>query len=417
VTSDLSATDEVKENTLSGLRPVRVTTYSISAILLAVGLALAFSWGFRMVRAATLMYGMSYTNPPLIIRAYSRAFRHPIVTTDQWIQGRGRPLELRVMAPKDLPNAPIIVLVHGFASNGIRNGLLNSFAQSLSQSGLKVVMPDIKSEKMLRIDRAAVADVDDAIRWSAIGSGQKVSVFGISFSGGMVITAVANPEYTDYVKMTFCVSGYNSIERLGRYYLHDDVMGPDGKRYSGTPIQNALTPMALQYSDELVPPNEIEPLSDAMRTMADQMGFSGSSPTASLTSNQRVLLNDLINVRTPGMRARYHALLDRHRAELADISPMGKIPEVRGSLFVLHGYADETIPVGEAEWTRAEGIHLSNVKVLLTSWVNHCVLVPRASFQDKLQVVHFVSEMLDEALHPVPLPPANSRVEIKGFSR
>jgi hypothetical protein len=97
-------------------------------------------------------------------------------------------------------------------------------------------------------------------------------------------------------------------------------------------------------------------------------------------------------------------VLERHRAELAYISPMGKIHDLRSALFLLHGYADETIPIGEAEWTAFEGMHLPNVKINLTSWVNHSILVPGASFPDKLQVVYFVSEMLDEALQPAPLP-------------
>ena len=402
----MSAVDELKESKQGRLRPARVVACSACAILLAVGLAVASSMGLRMLRAATFMNSLTYGPPPLVLRAYSRAVRRTPVTTDLWIQGRGGPLEIRVMVPKDSPDAPMIVLVHGFATTGIRDGLLNAFAQRLCWMGLKVVMPDIKSEKLLRMDRSAVTDVDDAIRWSAMNSGQKVSVLGVSFAGGLVITAVTNPEYADYVKMTFSISGYNSINRLGKYYLRDDVRGPNGQRYSGTPVPNALTPIALQYLDELIPRKDIEPLSNAIRTMVGQKGSSDSPQTDSLSADQRALLNDLLNGRTPEMRARYRALLERHRTDLACISPMGKIHDVRGSLFILHGYADETIPVGEAEWTRAEGIHQRNVKVLMTSWINHSVLVPRSAFEDKFRVVYFVSEMLDEALHPVSLPPA-----------
>jgi dienelactone hydrolase len=405
LTPNLDAVEEVKENKLSGLRPVRVTTYSVSAILLAVGLALAFNWGFRVLRAATFMYGMTYATPPLIIRAYSRAFRHSIVTNDLWIQGRGGPLELRVMAPKDSPNAPIIVLVHGFAPRGIRDGLLNAFAQHLSQSGLKVVMPDIKSEKMLRIDQAAVGDVDDAIRWSAINSGQKVSVFGISFSGGLVVSAAANPDFTDYVKTTLCISGYNSIARVGLFYLREDVRRPDSQRYSETPTPNALTLIALQYLDELVPREDIGPFTNALRATLAQGGTLEVPAVLALTESQRILLDDLLNVRTQAMRARYHTVLERHRAELDYISPMGKIRQLRGSLYVVHGYGDRRIPTEEAEWTRAEAANSRNVKVLISPWIDHSVLVPQAPFREKVRLVYFMSEMFDEAVDPVPLQP------------
>ena len=160
---------------------------------------------------------------------------------------------------------------------GIRDGLLNAFAQRLSQSGLKVVMPDIKSEKMLRIDRAAVGDVDDAIRWSAISSGQKVSVFGISFSGGLVVSAAANPDFADYVKTTLCISGYNSIARVGLFYLREDVRRPDSQRYSETPAPNALTLIALQYLDELVPREDIGPLCECSASQFGSGRFPGSA--------------------------------------------------------------------------------------------------------------------------------------------
>jgi pimeloyl-ACP methyl ester carboxylesterase len=402
LTLDLSAADKSKKSKLR--RPIlaRYTSYLVIVTMLVLVYAAAL--GFRVMRAASLMYGMTYSTPPLIVRVYSKAFKHVPVTTDIWIQGRRGPLEIRVMTPKDLPNAPIIVLVHGFAPNGIQDALLNAFGQRLSRSGLKVVMPDIVSEQNLRIDRNAVTDVDDAIRWSAKTSGQEVSAFGISFSGGLVISATANPEFADYVKTTFCVSGYNSIARVGRYYLHEDVRGPDGNRYVETSPRDALALIAFQYLNELVPSEDVVPIRDALRTILYQRGIINADVTASLTAPQRALLDDLLDVRTQAMRERYHAVLERHRAEWDYISPTGKINKLHGSLYVLHGYGDQRIPTEEADWTRAEAEHKSNVKVVISSWINHSVLVPHTSFWEKLRVMYFVSQMFDEALHPVPLP-------------
>ena len=287
---------------------------------------------------------------------------------------------------------------------------MNAFAQRLSQSGLKVVMPEIKSEKMLRIDRAAVGDVDDAIRWSAISSGQKVSVVGISFSGGLVVSAAANPDFADYVKATLCISGYNSIARVGLFYLREDVRRPDSQRYSETPAPNALTLIALQYLDELVPREDIGPVMNALRASLAQGGSLEVPAVLALRANQRVLLDDLLNVRTQAMRERYHAVLERNRAELDYISPMGKISQLRGSLYIVHGFGDRRIPTEEAEWTRAEAAHNRNVKVIISPWIDHSVLVPQAPFREKVRLVYFMSEMFDEAVGPVPLHPVKGKV-------
>lgn len=393
------------EEGVSEARHSKLRYFKLVPVIAALAaLIVAGVFTARFLRAATLMYGMTYASPPLVIRAYSRLYRHPTVTHDLWIHGSRGPLQLRVMEPKDLPNAPVIVLVHGFALNGMRDSLLNAFAQRLSRSGLKVVMPDITSEKMLRIDRNAVTDVDDAIHWSATTSGQKVSVFGISFSGGMVITASANPAVADDVKTTFCVSGYNSIPRVGKFYLHEIVVGPDSRPYVETPPPDALALIALQYLDELVPPDEIPPMTGALLAIVKSRGAVTPDDLIDLTPQQHSLLNELLQVKTEAMRARYHAVLDRHRAEWDSISPKGRIGQLRGTLYILHGSADGRIPVEEAEWTRAEAAGNSNVKVMISPWINHSVLVPHIPFREKLRVVYFVSEMLDDAHRSVPLP-------------
>ena len=376
-------------------------SYRFIAFLLVMVLAAVPA--FRFSRAASFLYAMS--PPPQRIRVINalKKLQHDSVTTDFWIQGRRGPLQIRMMTPKDLPHAPIIVLVHGFAPTGVEDGGLNLLAGGLCRSGLRVVMPNVVSEEKIRINTTALSDVDDAIRWSAITSGEKVSVFGISFSGGMVISAAADPDYTDYVKMVFCVSGYNSIDRLGRYYLGDEMRKPDSSRYAVTPPPNALAPMALQYIDELVPPEEVSPLSEALRMIVFDHRSIDTLPAGFLTPQQHARLDEVLRPTTPAMRRRYQAVLESHGAELAAMSPMGKINEVHGSLYLLHGTLDATIPSAEAEWTRKEALPKANAEIVISPWINHAVLVPQVPFREKIRVVYFVSKVLDEALHRVPL--------------
>ncbi len=374
------------------------------ACVLLLLLVSATIMALPLLSAASLIYGMSPTRPPLVVRAYSRIFQHTPVTTDFVIQGRSGPLKIRMLTPKGLPNAPIIVVVHGFAPTGNQDGLLNVLAVRLSRSGLRVVMPNITSEASLRMNPTAVQDVDDAVRWSAMTSGQQVSLFGISFSGGLVISAASTPGYADYVKMVFCISGFNSIDRLGRYYLHDHILDPEAQPYGGTPTPGALAPMALQYLDELVPANSVGPLTGPLQAILANVPAEEAATEAQLTPDQRELLDDLLNVRTQAMRERYHALLDHHRRELAAISPMGKIQRVHGALYVLHGEVDTTIPRGEAEWTRSEALHQANVRVLISPWVHHAILDPHAPTLEKIRAGYFVSQMLAAALRPSPFP-------------
>jgi pimeloyl-ACP methyl ester carboxylesterase len=179
--------------------------------------------------------------------------------------------------------------------------------------------------------------------------------------------------------------------------MHDGAAGPDGRPYRVVPDAGALTAMAMQYIDELVPPADVQPMSAALNAIIHDK-------QPSVTAEQRVMLDDLLHVRTPEMRTRYHEVLDRHRAELAYLSPSGKIQQLHASLYVLHGAVDSIIPSTEAQWTAAEALHKSNAKVVITSWMHHAVLAPYTPAWEKLRIVFFVSEMLDEALQRAPEP-------------
>jgi pimeloyl-ACP methyl ester carboxylesterase len=372
--------------------------------ILATLLVLAGIFGFSMLRAASIVYWLSPSRRPIIVKAYSKVFKHQPVVTNFEIAGRNGRLPIRMFTPQHVSNAPTLVLVHGFAPRGNNELGMNAIAWSLCELGLRVVVPNIKSEQMLRMSETAVEDVDDVVRWSALTSGQQVSLFGISYSGGMVISAAAVPEFADYVKMIFCVSGYNSIDRLGRYYLHDDVRDPASQPYGKMAPEGLLAPMALQYLDELVPLNDVEALSEPLQLISHGASPAEVAEAQPLTKEQRDLLDDLLSVKTEEMRMHYHALMERHRAELAAISPMGKFNEVHGSLYVLNGYLDPTIPRGEAEWTEQETLHKTNVKVLITPAMHHALLEVHAPYWEKLRVAYFVSQMLDNALWPSPLP-------------
>jgi pimeloyl-ACP methyl ester carboxylesterase len=405
LTPNLSTADEIVTGPqLHPTRAARRPVYLVCATLLAFLLFFAATVGFRTMRAVAFLYEMSPPprHLPFIKTACLKLFNHEPVLTELSIQGRRGPLQIRMLTPKDLPEAPVILLIHGFAPKGFRDVGMNAFARGLCRSGLRVVIPNIVSESKLQIDSTSVDDVDDAIRWSAKTSGQKVSVVGISFSGGLVITAAAQPDYADFVKMILCVSGYNSIDRLGRYYLHDVVRKPDAQPYPATALPGSLAPMALQYLDELVSPEDVPALSPALRTIMLSRILTDRPPTG-LTAKQSVLLDDLLNVRTSAMRQRYHALLERHRATLAYISPAGKIHQVRGSLYVLHGDFDPVIPRGEAEWTQVEAGHKDHVRIVITPWMHHSYMDGPASLAERLRVTYFVVRMLDDGFRHVPL--------------
>jgi hypothetical protein len=161
-------------------------------------------------------------------------------------------------------------------------------------------------------------------------------------------------------------------------------MAPDG----------LLAPMALQYLDELVPANDVEALSEPLRLISHGGSPAEVAEAQPLTKEQRDLLDDLLSVKTEEMRTHYHALMERHRAELAAISPMGKFNEVHGSLYVLHGYLDPTIPRGESRVDTARNTAQNQCENFDYAGDASRPSGGSCSVLGKLRVAYFVSQML-----------------------
>ena len=358
---------------------------------------------FFLLRAASLVYGLSPGPPPLIVHAYMKFFRHSIAESDFSVPGRNGPVPVRMIFPRDDANAPIVVLVHGLAPEGYRDGLLSVLADRLARIGLRVVVPNLSSEEHRLMRPADLDEIGAAVRWSAAASGQRVSLFGISFGGGLVIATADIPQYANLIKLVFSDAGYNSIERLGRYYIGERVDTPDGRPYPELPPGSGPLLMAFQHLDEMVPAPDVLALDKLILSQALNHSGGPASPADVLTPAQNRLYDDLRTVHSPAMREKYHRLLERHRNEMAAISPHGHMRGLRAPLYILHGAADNSIPAGETLWTATEAPSTARVHILLTPWVAHAVLSGRVSWREKLRVGNFVSEVLNAAFRSSPL--------------
>src|SRR3954452_23326856 len=96
LTPDLIAADTSQRNKLPNLRPARIASYLVYAVLLVFAAARAF----QMFRAGSFLYALS--PPPQRLRVINllEDFQHDPVMTHFWIQGRGGPLEIRMLTPK-----------------------------------------------------------------------------------------------------------------------------------------------------------------------------------------------------------------------------------------------------------------------------------------------------------------------------
>ncbi len=367
-------------------RPLRLKPrYALAGIIVALSLCLAST--FRLLRTS---YAHGFRNAKARpLRIYDRYFGYHSAMTDIVIPGALGPVQLRVYTPIGDTHPLPIVMVHGFAPNGNKDGYLNLVANRLSQMGYVVVLPYVPAEAHYEMRATDLTVIGDAIRWSAHSTGEKVSVFGISFGAGLIIPAAVQPSVTGDV---------------GRYYLHDRVYDPNGKPYVGNPPGPLL--IVSQYLGELVSPKDIPAMRrelDILNSNFDRTVGDNSTKETRTNPRDRKKLNELQTADTPQMHQLYLDILTRHHAEMEAISPISVLHNINVPLYILHGQDDPVFPEGEVEWMRKELAGNRNAHILVSPWIAHAFVGQPATQGERLRVINFGAQLLYEASRPSPI--------------
>lgn len=377
----------------------RPSTIATAILLLLLAAAFAVGEADWFMRAATVL---SRANPmPLVVRVYLKLRGAGFTTRDTTIQAGNHLIPVRIYTPLHDAHPPVIVLVHGFAPEGYQNGYLDYLAARMALVGFQAVVPNITSEQYLESRTAGVRDIGETVKWSSQGEHARVSLFGVSFGGGLAVAAAEDPAYSPYMRMVFDLSGYDSLQRLAHYYIHDKEVGPDGVPYPPNPPLSGTLLVAVQHLDELVPASDVAPLRTAMFRLFDSRAHPDwAAAEAGLSPAQRQTLERLLNVSSPAVHADYVRLIDAHSREDAEISPDGKFGQLSCPLYVLHGSADSAIPAGEPEWAQKEIPRGVEAHFMITPEMGHAVPAATATSWEKLGIVFFVADALQTAGTP-----------------
>lgn len=368
--------------------------YLLISVLL---LFTVFGLGVRpIVRCAMVVIGISARQPPWPHRLYERLFAYYPMTEEVQIESEGTPLRMRIVSPQNLNNPPVVVIAHGFVQNGIDDPRVNHWARVLAKGGFRVVLPEVSSERSLLMRASGVDDVAFAVEWAARRYNQRVGLIGVSFSGGLVLTAATRPEIGKDLKLVASISGYNSVLRLSHYYLDDQAVGPDGQPYIGPKPEVGPLFIALQYTDALLPSKDREPVAAALRSYAfiQSNTAAGIQLLKSLTAAQRREYEIFKDSTARQSKAIIQQQVSRDGVRLAAISPTGKLGNVKCPVYLLHGTNDTVIPAGEARWNRQELGQKAEVHYLVSAGLGHVEPDPSSRRRERAKVALFLWRMI-----------------------
>ena len=213
---------------------------------------------------------------------------------------------------------------------------------------------------------------------------------GVSFAGGLALSAAARESVRDRVGYVFSFGGHGDLERTLRYLITGDQ--PGGKL---TPHVYGQAVVVRFFADRLVPADQVEPLREALfaylkddkaaaRKAREDLGPRAAEIVGMCLGRDQAGLADILS----GMEA--DLTMDE------ELSPV-RGPRPEGPVFLLHGAVDNVIPPSETvttgRWAAADG----PAYVLVSELIKHVDLGDEAeepSLRDYWLFLRFWTRLL-----------------------
>lgn len=185
----------------------------------------SWPWVKARLQAVAVLKTLSHEPIPLPVRAVTAS---NVLTQDVAIPTANGTLRGRLYSPAGVSGAPGMVIVHGVHHLGMNEPRLELFASAMASCGLQVLTPELPAIADYRIGPESVSAIGESARWFAQQTGGKVSVLGLSFSGGLALLAAEQPAYATEMKMVFAIGSQANMQRVARYYRTGRDIRPDG---------------------------------------------------------------------------------------------------------------------------------------------------------------------------------------------
>lgn len=114
------------------------------------------------------------------------------------------------------------MVIHGMNSSGINDPRIIHLAKSISLLGYNVIIPEIPEIQGFLINQNTLKSLDDFFDiFKSNSFYQNISLFSISFSGGMSLIPISNYKNRNLFKSIFCIGAYSDFETCIPYTLNN----------------------------------------------------------------------------------------------------------------------------------------------------------------------------------------------------
>jgi dienelactone hydrolase len=330
----------------------------------------------------------------------------PVEVSELQVPSRHGLIRARLYWPREARGHPV-VLTSGVHADGIDEPRLVKLARDLATGGQVVLTPEPIDLLRYEITPRLTDMIEDAAIWLSaqehLSPDGQVSLFGISFSGGLSIVAAGRPALRDRVAAAFSLGGHGELSRV-LSFLCTGVL-PDGQHLK--PHDYGVVVILLNVADRLVPPEQVEPLRAGIRTFlrASHLTLHDARRAEETFEEARRMQGQLPepasrlmgHVNTRDVAALGPLLLPHVREFAADPSVSPELSQPPSApVYLLHGADDTVIPAMEATLLAKALRRHTEVHLLATPLITHAEVDRRAHFSGIWKLVSFWARLLDE---------------------
>jgi dienelactone hydrolase len=365
----------------------------VTAAALAAAVALGWSPGRRYWRAGKMLTALSSAQAA----APGAAPNDPLVEETLTVTGAGGPFRARIYHLRDQGGGRGLIVAHGIHHQGMNERRMVPFARELARAGLVVMTPEMTDLADYRITRQGVSVIRDAAAYLGarrdIVDAPRVGILGFSFAGGLSLVAAAEPALAGRVAYVVSVGGHHDLERVLRFLIRNQVETPAGLQKQQA-HDYGLVVLLYGAVERFAPEADRAALQDALRASLHGDRPAAVAAAARLTTDRGKQLWQLADEKKlQTLAPELEAIVGEQRAELAAISPRGRLAAVHAPVYLVHGASDTVIPASETEWAGAELGKADHI-ALVSPLIEHVEVNKPATFGDKLALLRFIAQML-----------------------
>ncbi len=356
--------------------------------LLVAGLLFAWTPVVRHVRAAEFLSRLSQKSAPDAPR---------LSTEDLAINGRNGPIRARLYFREGAKPGPAIVVAHGVHYRGIDEARLVPFVRALAEGGLTVLTPELSELADYRITKSGVDVIKDSVRYLATRrdhvAGEQVGLLGFSFAGGLSLVAVEDAETAHFVSSVTSVGGHHDLRRVLRFLIHNEIETPTGIVHLQA-HDYGLVVLVYGNLEHFVPPQDLPAMRAGFKAWLHSDQKSAREAAKARTSPEAERLWQLLETgHLQTLAPELDALLQRQSAELAALSSVGHLKQLKVPVYLLHGSHDTVIPPSETDAANLE-LDGTEHRALVSPLLEHVEVSKTAGLVDKLALVSFMAKVL-----------------------